>query len=312
MINVYGPIQEEQNFFVTDSATEKLILCSRRIEDSENRHLFFANPADPDNSDLDIVIMSATWTDDKKGVKFKDVGVKRELARVSTYTREVQLMEHGTVFTIDDENDYTPWYEPVIMLTTNYQLLLDEHQEAQIRASSDETSNRLVNFRFKPLPTHQYLNCNNSTREYQEFDDNSLGAVLEYFCGKNGKSTPGCESYEVKATQGFSRLEDCMWGKITFCHNPDLCGTEDCLGPCKDKHHTCNSDKNVKCSIDPASYFEGQWWKSKWFIGAMITLVVLAIIGGIVVLLLIRHAETTSSNDDIYDDIPQAVPTKKV
>lgn len=125
------------------------------------------------------------------------------------------------------------------------------------------------------LPVLWYFNCT-SSGEYDIINqpDNS---VINWFCLTG---ITGCSDIEI-APSGWTNLPDCTVGnKFQYCSSNQLCGNNNCNGPCSVIYDDCNfSSNNYVCVFDPDKFINNtQWWESPYFIGFIVFLVIIIII----------------------------------
>lgn len=138
------------------------------------------------------------------------------------------------------------------------------------------------------LPVLWYFNCTASGT--YDIINKPINSVINWFCLANPKII-GCSNTDL-APGGWTNLSDCTVGKFfTYCPVGQLCGNNNCKGPCSVIYDDCNfSSGNYVCEFDANKFFnDTQWWESPYFIGAVIGIIVIIIIIIAIIIAVVRR-----------------------
>lgn len=144
------------------------------------------------------------------------------------------------------------------------------------------------------LPVLWYFNCTN-TGSYQTINT-PINSVINWFCLVNPSIT-ACSGISI-AKSGWTNILDCVVGNdYNYCPVNQLCGADNCKGPCSVVYNDCEYIFGTyECIFNPVEFFtETQWWESPYFIGSVVGIFVLVIIIIIIIYLISRSGSPKQS-----------------
>lgn len=179
---------------------------------------------------------------------------------------------------------YTNWSSPDLFLSSvPYTLYNSAGATAYVRTAVTGTTGNTGTIvpadNLVVLPVKWYFNCiqsgNNIT--YNAIQD-PRSSVVNWFCLAN-TGTTGCTGIQI-APNGWTNLDDCTVGnQYMYCPVNNVCGDNNCNGPCPSSLNECSfSNGRYACVFDPNKLIGDEWWKSPYFIGAIVAAVLLIII----------------------------------
>lgn len=173
---------------------------------------------------------------------------------------------------------YANWFPPDIFLSrVVYTFANSANQTANILTTTSATGPTISANNIIILPVIWYFNCTNSGSYFNI--NQPIDSVINWFCLVNSNLT-GCSQFNI-TTSGWTNLSDCTVGNnYNYCPQGEICGTDNCNGPCSVIYDDCNFvSNNYVCEFDPSKFFsDTQWWESPYFIGGVFGIVILIII----------------------------------
>lgn len=140
------------------------------------------------------------------------------------------------------------------------------------------------------LPVLWYFNCNSSGK--YDVINQPFNSVVNWFCVANS-STSGCSGIDITPS-GWTTLGECTVGnRYTYCPTGNVCGNNNCKGPCSSEADDCNfSNGQYVCAFDINRFVnDTEWWESPYFIGGIFATIFIIIIIFIVIYVIGRGSQ---------------------
>ena len=193
-----------------------------------------------------------------------------------------------------NQTTYNNWNPPTLFLAgVSYTLTTAAGKPLLIPVGSRTTAGQDPTFTDTVsvvvfLPRHWIFNCSASGSSATA-NSTFQGSLCSLFCSsfpdsKDCKGESFCAGVEKR---GWTTHQGCDHDiTYNYCNAGQYCSAN-CNGPCKDNLNACNyntSKASWGCSFDPTS----SWWKSPWFIVAVVGFVVLVIALIIIIIIATR------------------------
>lgn len=191
---------------------------------------------------------------------------------------------------------YSNWFPPDIFLSSVIYTMYNSSNgaTAQIHTTPNLNSPTIPANSIVIVPVLWYFNCT-SSGSYDVINQ-PLNSVINWIC-LAATGTTGCSGLGL-ASGGWTNLSDCNVGsKYTYCPNGDICGTNNCKGPCSVIYDDCNfSSGNYVCVFNPEKFFaDTKWWESPYFIGSVIGIIVIIAVLLFITIAIARHGQRTNN-----------------
>ena len=185
---------------------------------------------------------------------------------------------------------YANWFPPDIFISAVQYTMqnVTSGATAFIHTNTSATGTTIPANNIVFLPILWYFNCTNSGT--YDLINQPLSSVVNWFCLADPKIS-GCDQISL-APGGWTNLSDCNVGnKYTYCAVNNICGNNNCKGPCSVIYDDCNfNQSNYVCVFDADKFFaDTQWWESPYFIGAVVGIIVIIIIILIIIFAVARR-----------------------
>lgn len=194
------------------------------------------------------------------------------------------------------QSQYANWQPPDVLLSMPiYTIFNATGTTGTILTEPQGNAKTILADNIIILPVTWYSNCT-SDGKYDTITD-PIDSIINWFCLANPGST-GCTGSYLES--GWTNLPDCQDGKqYTYCPVGDICGNGNCKGPCPEIFQDCDLGNNnsYSCVINPEKwFFESDWWKSPYFIGAVIGIIVLIIAIIFIAFIVYRHGKKVTGD----------------
>lgn len=191
------------------------------------------------------------------------------------------LIINSTSDNISANSNDTVWFPPTVLLSNvNYQLLANN---TKINVYTNDKLTAFGSFETSFLPIVWYSQCSGNTYDIV----NTLsGTVINWTCNV---ATPPAFCNTPTLPNGFTLLTDCQLNfEYNYCTTPNLCGKDNCNGPCSEFYYDCtNENNNFVCKFDPEKYFtETKWYENYIFLIA-ISITILLFVGIIITIIIL-------------------------
>lgn len=190
------------------------------------------------------------------------------------------IVNGGLPSSLGSTSTYANWNTPVLFLAGAGYTLSYNGNVVNFLTSTVGTSNiPAVNIVF--LPVVWYNTCTGGSTGTYNQSNTPAGSITSWTC-VNAPTADICSGADY-ATGGWTNLTDCQNGlDYQYCTGGQTCGDSSCRGPCSRVYDECvlvpgSTSNDYHCVINYNNYLEDtQWWKSPWFIGIIIGLVLVA------------------------------------
>lgn len=157
------------------------------------------------------------------------------------------------------------------------------------------------------LPIVWYADCQGGSY----FLSNSISDSLGNWACTVAPTSPFCAN-QVIQTEGWTLLSDCQSGlRYDYCTTGNLCGTggaPGCNGVCSQIYYDCiTSGQDLICQFNSEQYIEDPaTWRSPLFIGAVVGIIIVALILGFLIIWLLNRNDKNSTT---FENESRPAPT---
>ena len=200
------------------------------------------------------------------------------------------------------QTQFANWPAPDILLSMAvYSLFNSAGTVSQVLTAPQSTAGTIPANNLIILPVIWYANCT-SNGNFDQITEPAQ-SIQNWFCLVD-PTISGCASASL-LSEGFTNLPDCQDGlKYDYCPVNDTCGNNNCNGPCPSMIDDCllNNSQQFACVLDPEKAFKDtDWWKSPYFIGGVIGLIVLILVIIFAIFMFLRRGTKTPTDKDELD-----------
>jgi hypothetical protein len=196
--------------------------------------------------------------------------------------------------------DFATWQPPDVLLSrVQYSVLNSSGATTQILTGPTGNAPTIPADNVIILPVIWYSGCtqSGSTVNIQAEINQPADSIENWFCLVNSGIT-GCTGAAL-IQSGWTNLTDCVNDiNYDYCPTGSTCGSDNCNGPCGAVYEDCllGTNSNYECIINPeAAFADTAWWKSPYFIGAVIGIVVLILVIIFVIFILVRKGRPVTT-----------------